>query len=268
MEADSLSMESSFLQKSVFGLKKALANPRAAVAWVIRGSLARDPVFISQTYWFTGTLPRVALNGVLDGVRDLDIALPRAFDRHSGRTAAITAEEACHVAAIARSRAGGRALEIGTSDGNTSLLLAANLGEGGRVVTVDLPPAFSIDDQQSLAHADGEFNLTPREKLGRQYQAHPLATRITQVYGDSGSLDWSQFGGPFDVIFIDGSHTESYVRSDSKNALRQLAAGGIVVWHDYGMIPAVSLVVDEFAREHPSLRIHAIEGTRLAVALS
>jgi len=40
--------------------------------------------------------------------------------------------------------------------------------------------------------------------------------------------------GPFDLIFIDGSHYYEYVKSDTQNALGCLTAGGLVVWHDYG----------------------------------
>ncbi len=35
------------------------------------------------------------------------------------------------------------------------------------VVTVDLPPDFSVDGPRMLAYADGELNLTPRNQLGR-----------------------------------------------------------------------------------------------------
>lgn len=265
--SNELSMESSFIQKSFFGLKKAITSPRSTVSWVFRGHLARDQVYVSQTYWFTGNLPRVPLNEICPGLRDAQVTLPRAFDRKTGKTASITVEEACHLGALAGSKRGGKALEIGTSDGNTALLLAANLGRDGRVVTVDLPPDFQLRQQESLAFADGEFNLTPRDQLGRQYQGHPLEPQIRQIYGDSGKLDWKEFGGPFDLVFIDGSHTEAYVRSDSANAMRVLAPGGIVAWHDYGMIPAVSTVVDQLAADAGGMKIYAIEGTRLAVGL-
>src|SRR6185295_4077933 len=105
-------------------------------------------------------------------------------------------------------------------------------------------PDFGVDQQTSLVYAAGECNLTERDQMGRQYQGHRLAPRIKQVYGDSARVDWNTFGGPFDLIFIDGSHTEEYVQSDSENAFKHLALGGVIVWHDYGMIPAVSTVVD------------------------
>jgi hypothetical protein len=69
------------------------------------------------------------------------------------------------------------------------------------------------------------------------------------------------------LIFIDGCHTEKYVESDTRNALQQLAPGGIIVWHDYGMVPEVSKVVDRFACESGQMKFAALEGTRLAIGI-
>src|SRR5438477_8295457 len=63
-----LSMQSSFLRKGLFGLKTAITSPRSTLSWIVRGHLAKDQVFVSHTYWFTGTLPRVPLPGLLPGI--------------------------------------------------------------------------------------------------------------------------------------------------------------------------------------------------------
>jgi predicted O-methyltransferase YrrM len=265
-----LSMQSSFIRKVLFGLIKGITSPRSTLSWIVRGHLAKDQVFVSQTYWFTGSLPRVPLAKILPGVENVAVAVPRAFDRNTAPKtgASITAGEACPLGAITRWLDTARALEIGTYDGNTALLLAANVAGGGGVVTVDLPPGFTADRQDSLTFSHGEFNLTERHQLGRQTKGHPLAGRIRQVYGDSAELDWATLGGPFDLVFIDGCHSEAYVRSDTSNALKHLKPGGAIVWHDYGMIPEVSGVVDRFARDVTTMRVCAIEGTRLAIAVS
>jgi len=122
--------------------------------------------------------------------------------------------------------------------------------------------------QDSLTYSDVELNLTDRNHLGRQYRGRPVLNRIRQVYGDSAALDWNSLGGPFDLVFIDGCHSEPYVLSDSRNAIDHLAPGGVLVWHDYGMIPAVSRVIDRLAREETKMKIYALEGTRLAVGLA
>ena len=263
--SNDFSMESSFTRKILFAMTKAITYPRSTVSWIFRGHLAKDPVFVTQTYWFTGTLPRVPLSKIFPGVEETEVVLPRAFDRKSGTS--ISAEEACQLGVIAKHIKARKVLEIGTYDGNTALALAANIGAEGAVVTVDLPPEFTVEDQDSLAYSDGEFNLTPRNQLGRQYKGHNLAARIKQVYGDSGKLNWGSLGGPFNLVFIDGCHTEAYVRSDSENAMKHLAPGGVILWHDYGMIPEVSTVVDRLARETTTMKVYALEGTRLAVGL-
>lgn len=260
-----LSMDSSLGRKAMLAMIMALRRPRSTVSWVVRGHLAKDEVFVAQTYWFAGGLPRVPLAGVLPGIEAVGVILPRAFDRKVGTS--ISADEACHLGAIARWIGARRILEIGTYDGNTAALLAANMPEDGLVVTVDLPADFDLTQQPGLVYAEGELNLTPRSELGRQLR-NSGGAKIKQVYGDSARIDWGALGGPFDLIFIDGAHTERYVRSDSENAFRELSRGGVLVWHDYGMIPAVARVVDQMARERNEMRLCALEGTRLAIALS
>jgi predicted O-methyltransferase YrrM len=105
-------------------------------------------------------------------------------------------------------------------------------------------------------------NFTGPASAAAQFRNTGYATKIRQVYGDSAAIDWADLGGPFDLIFIDGSHYYEYVKSDTRNALACLSAGGLVVWHDYGMIEDVSRAVDEVASD---VSVVAIRGTRLAV---
>jgi len=259
-------MNSPFVRKVAYGLLKAVTAPKSSLSWVLRGHQAKDPVFIRQSYWYTGTLPRVPLAEFLPASREVDVTLPRCLDRKSDTS--ITPGEACCIGAVVRSTAARKILEIGTFDGNTTLVLAANVAAGGEVVTMDLPPDFEDAQKDLLAFPDVALNLTPRDQLGRQYRNHPLSASIRQIYGDSAEVDWSRIGGPFDLIFIDGCHSSDYVRSDSENALSQLSPGGTVIWHDYGMIDEVSDVVDAFVRENPRLKASAVEGTRLAIAVA
>jgi len=259
-------MNESKISKLATAVGGIVAHPRKSASWVWRGSLAKDRIFVTQTYWFTGTLPRVPLVEFLPATRRAEVSIPNAFERKFGTS--ISLEEAGHLGAIARSLPAKKVLEIGTYDGNSALVLATNSHPDAMVVTVDLPPDWDpTKDQSALAFSSEPINLTDRGQLGRQIREHPAAARVKQVFGDSGALDWSKFGGPFDLIFIDGCHTEKYVESDTRNALRVLAPGGIIVWHDYGMIADVSQVVDRFARELGNMRFAALEGTRLALAI-
>ena len=82
------------------------------------------------------------------------------------------------------------------------------------------------------------------------------ANRVTQLLGDSAEFDWDEFS-PFDFILIDGCHTYEYAVADTRNALRVVRPGGVIVWHDYGMLEDVSLAVDEIAGR---MKVHAIQG--------
>jgi hypothetical protein len=54
-----------------------------------------------------------------------------------------------------------------------------------------------------------------------KYRTESEAARITQLRADSATADWAAFGGPFDIIFVDGCHDYAYVKSDSLNAISQ-----------------------------------------------
>ena len=54
-----------------------------------------------------------------------------------------------------------------------------------------------------------------------------------QLYSDSKAFDESPYLGQCDLIFIDGSHTYSYIKSDTAKAMRMIKDNGIIIWHDY-----------------------------------
>ena len=66
-----------------------------------------------------------------------------------------------------------------------------------------------------------------------------------------------------DLVVVDGSHARAYVRSDSALARVMVRPGGWIVWHDYGVWPDVTAVLDELAGELPLVRL---EATTLVVA--
>jgi predicted O-methyltransferase YrrM len=254
------------VSKLLYVLRRSVARPRRSLRHLWYAHVADDHGHRQLPIWLYGDLPRVSLSEALPGADDVEIRLPRVADRTFGTS--ISLEEACVLCAIERHFKARTVLEIGTSDGGTTLALAANLECGGRVTTVDLPPDFDlVRDRTSLAFPNERINLTSRNRLSWQFHSHPLSPRIRQVFGDSATIDWETLGGPFDLIFIDGCHTSPYVESDTENALRNLATPGAVVWHDYGLYQDVSAAVDGVAREFGHLRVFAVQHTRLAVGL-
>ena len=160
-------------------------------------------------------------------------------------------QELIHILCVAKYTQARRILEIGTFDGFTALNLAANLDDEGEVCTLDLPQE----------RHGGISNASDPRIVGSKFRGQPEAKRIRQLWADSTTADWKEFGSPFDLILIDGCHDYPYVKSDSANALKHIRPGGTVFWHDYGQFTDVSRAVDELAHDYP---IVAIIGTRLA----
>ena len=65
-------------------------------------------------------------------------------------------------------------------------------------------------------------------------------------------------------MFVDGSHAYDYVRKDSETAVRLVAKGGTVLWHDYGRWEGVSRALDELEAQR-RLGLRQIAGTSLVV---
>lgn len=111
---------------------------------------------------------------------------------------------------------GKRCLDIGTLCGTS----AANMAEVGKeCITIDLP----LED------------ITNRSKeyidKGQAYFSKNILN-IKHIYHDSTRFDFSQLG-KFDLIFIDGHHTQKSVQRDTENAFKVLNDDGIIIWHDY-----------------------------------
>jgi predicted O-methyltransferase YrrM len=154
-------------------------------------------------------------------------------------------------------------IEIGTFDGRTTINLAINAAAGVPLFTIDLPAdratAFALENSERR-YVD---KLAPGARLrsaGPAWQAY--AGRIVQLLGDSAAFDWSAHSGKAGLVFVDGSHAYENVRRDTETALRLAAEGGIVFWHDYGVWPGVTRVLEELARG-PRLALTHIRGTSL-----
>jgi predicted O-methyltransferase YrrM len=115
--------------------------------------------------------------------------------------------------------------EIGTFDGGTTRLLACAGGADSTVHTIDLPPA-EFDETQSPEAFDSSM-------VGWKFANTPEAGRIVQLLGDSTTFDFSPWFGQIDLVFVDGGHDHRHGRADSRNALRMVRPGGLIVWDDF-----------------------------------
>lgn len=154
--------------------------------------------------------------------------------------------------------------EFGTATGKTTYLMARSSPQA-RIVTLTLAPDQTghashdkTDDATAIAAARSESSFDTFVYSGTE--AEP---RIEQHFGDSKVFDEAPYAGAMDLIFVDGDHTESYIRSDTEKAMRMLAPGGWLLWHDFRgarEIPGVWRYLHDLNR---SLDLVHIEGTAL-----
>jgi len=163
------------------------------------------------------------------------------------------------LAALAVTRGVKSIFEFGTYDGATTLLLARSVPDA-RIFTLDLP-----EDQVGEVDAVAEQQLAVAGGLGSKFRLEGTNGQITQLVGDSRLYDFTPYLGAVDLVLVDGGHSYECIRSDSENALRMLAPGGLVVWDDYtDSWPAVVRAVDDVATAS-RIRVMALFPTEFAV---
>jgi len=144
--------------------------------------------------------------------------------------------------------------EIGTLHGSSALHFALNAPQA-HVFTLDLPldhaPVLRATQVDRRLIGEGQQRTLVFDQL-------PERDRITCLYGDSASFDFSSFHDSVDLFFIDGAHHYQYVKNDTHKALECTKRGGIIAWHDYGRcgVNGVSKWLNEFrAQGHEIQRI-------------
>ncbi|MBA3889044.1 MAG: class I SAM-dependent methyltransferase [Gemmatimonadaceae bacterium] len=151
--------------------------------------------------------------------------------------------------------------EIGTFDGRTTLNLAANAPDDAVVYTLDLP----ANKPTAYALAPADYHFVNKPASGARLAGTPYAARVTQLYGDSATFDFSPYRAEF--VFVDGSHAYEYVMSDSMRALELVGSGpGVIVWHDYAGWDGVTRALHELAATDPRFAsLRWIRGTSLVL---
>jgi hypothetical protein len=172
-----------------------------------------------------------------------------------------TAIELFCLGAVTRASGARRIFEIGTFDGATTLQLALNSPPDAVIHTLDLPADAVDRTRNPLLAQERGYALKPAS--GARLVGTPVRAKIRQLYGDSAAFSAEPFAAQMDLVVIDGSHAREYVRSDSALARAMARPGGWIVWHDYGVWPDVTAVLDELAGELPLVRL---EATTLVVA--
>ena len=203
-------------------------------------------------------LPQVELATLLDGRVPVAVSEIDAVD---GNT---SLPELLVLATLVRRCKPGRMFEIGTFDGRTSVNLVSNAPADAELLTLDLPPHTT---RTAMPLDVAEEKYTPRGHNGRRFIQTRWKSRITQLYGDSATFDFTPYESSCDFVFVDGSHTYDYARNDSEVALRLVSPGGTIVWHDYQPFwTGVVRYLNELSLTSPQgHRLRHVAGTSLVV---
>ena len=203
-------------------------------------------------------LPRVSIDTLTPDSTRIALA---AVDSVDGN---VTDRELVSIARLVASRGAKSIFEFGTFDGRTTLNLANNAGPGAQVVTLDLP-AGDADSTVAPLHPH-ETRYAEKATSGARYRGTDAEAAITQLYGDSGTFDFTPYNRAIDFVFVDGSHAYRYVVNDSLHAIEMARPGATIVWHDYGRWDDVTRALNDLRRTRDEFADLAwIEGTTLVV---
>jgi predicted O-methyltransferase YrrM len=129
------------------------------------------------------------------------------------------------IGVIARNIRAKTVLEIGTSDGKGTVLLAVNAPRS-QIYTVNIP----IED---IEQGKGGKHIThglEREQIGRYYKERNL-NNIHQIFANTAT--WIPEMDSIDLAFIDGCHDKEFVINDTLKVIKKMKAGGFIIWHDF-----------------------------------
>lgn len=154
--------------------------------------------------------------------------------------------------------------EIGTLRGYTAYHFALNSSSPeARIYTLDLPQDQPVTPKLKTTVVD-EWHIRGHGAMQRYcFEGTPVADKITCLFGDSATFDFSPFEKQVDLFFIDGAHSYEYVRSDTLNALKCCHSGSVIAWHDFGRkgVNGVSKWLVELSQTY---QIYSVPGGSLA----
>ena len=125
--------------------------------------------------------------------------------------------------------------EFGTCSGKTTYLMALNSSDDTKITTITLDPNNVGSITKERKDSKVSFRNIKNESIYDNFLFSNTREKekIDLIFQNSLKLDEKIFEKKIDLIFIDGGHTYSVVKSDSEKSFKMLNTAGIILWHDY-----------------------------------
>lgn len=221
-------------------------------------SLAKQTLDFEYEQNACASLKKVELHSLIGKDQTIDIALNLASTTW-GETPLVDMQAICTLIRLISPKS---IFEFGTFTGRTTLNMARNLNEAGRINTLDLPP----DSRTKTDGLDWESQIAD-SLIGSAFRNLDIARKITQLFSDSRTFDTTPYRGVMDFVFVDACHEYEFVKSDTKKAFEMVSPGGVVAWHDVSRVcPGVGQCLAELTAAHEigPPEICLIRGTQVA----
>lgn len=224
---------------------------------VARRARILSGIFLDHQFERTSPLPELPAP-LSERIYDTEVVMPPF--RYLDRPGTQTVEGLFFLVSLAKMLNARSLFEIGTFTGLTTWCLGRNL-PGASIDTLDLP----VEQQPSLELEATDWGNRRRPVQDHLYEVLPHEASVTQHWADSATFDFDPWKGSVDLVYIDGAHSEGYVRKDTESALLMVSDRGAIVWDDYWrQVRGVPTVLHEM-QQVPLMRV---PGTRLVVHLT
>ena len=125
--------------------------------------------------------------------------------------------------------------EFGTCSGKTTYLMALNSPDNAKILSLTLKPKNLKDLKKNFKDNKVSFRNIINESVYDKFlfSKTKYESKIDVIFENSLNFDEKRFINKFDLIFIDGGHTYSIVKSDSEKSFKMLKTNGLILWHDF-----------------------------------
>jgi predicted O-methyltransferase YrrM len=158
--------------------------------------------------------------------------------------------------------------EFGTCSGKTTYLMGLNSSDDTRIVSITLNPDDLNDIKKKNTDNKVSFRNIIQESIYEKFlfSEKEVEKKIEIIFQNSLDLEHNKYKNKIDLIFIDGGHTYSVVKSDSEKSFDMLNSSGIILWHDYVPGKRSSKDVVKYINEISKHRkIYKIKNTSLCI---